>query len=592
MSISHFFAGPVSQGCRQIWNFIGPRTSVQATQLTYLNMTSLRTTIVLITSFMPLAIIAQNRKLEDQKLKFEDVLAQIETRYVDTVNYEKLVEKAIVGMINELDPHSEYMSEEEYRKMNEPLSGAFEGIGVQFNIIKDTIAVISPIAGGPSERLGIRSGDKIVTINDTTVAGIGVTNNDVVKKLRGNKGTKVRVGIYRRGVSKLIDYEITRDKIPIFSVDASYMIDKETGYIKLNRFSSTTMDEMHEAFKELKAANAKNLIMDLRDNSGGYLNTAIELSDEFLPEKKLIVFTEGKRSPRQESFATQRGEFEKGKVVILVDEGSASASEILAGALQDNDRGVIIGRRSYGKGLVQRPFRLRDGSTLKLTTARYYTPSGRCIQRPYDDGEEAYRSENKRRYEHGEFFNPDSVDIDKSQKFYTTNKRVVYGGGGIMPDIFVSIDTSESSAYLNDVWRKGFINTYTNEYVDARRNELSAKFPTYIEFEKGFVVDDAFMREFIAYVDAETAKEKAEAKKDEKADKETKPADPEKEAKYREGIKTSDRLMRNRLKANIARTLWGYEEYYRVANAIDPDIKKAKECIDDNTFRKLNLTFK
>ncbi len=565
---------------------------MQATQPTYRNMTSLRTAIVLIASAMPLATMAQNRKLEDQKLKFEDVLAQIETRYVDTVNYEKLVEKAIVGMINELDPHSEYMSEEEYRKMNEPLSGAFEGIGVQFNIIKDTIAVISPIAGGPSERLGIRSGDKIVTINDTTVAGIGVTNNDVVKKLRGNKGTKVRVGIYRRGVPKLIDYEITRDKIPIFSVDASYMIDKETGYIKLNRFASTTMDEMHEAFAKLKAASAKNLILDLRDNSGGYLNTAIDLSDEFLPEKKLIVFTEGKRSPRQESFATQKGEFEKGKVVVLMDEGSASASEIVAGALQDNDRGVIIGRRSYGKGLVQRPFRLRDGSTLKLTTARYHTPSGRCIQRPYDDGEEAYRSENKRRYEHGEFFNPDSVDFDKSQKFYTTNKRVVYGGGGIMPDIFVAIDTSESSAYLNDVWRKGFINTYTNEYVDARRADMMAKYPSYLDFEKGFTVDDTFMKEFIAYVDAEMAKDKAEAKKEEKADQETKPADADKEAKYREGIKTSDRLMRNRLKANIARTLWGYEEYYRVANAIDPDIKKAMECIDDNTFRKLNLTFK
>lgn len=545
---------------------------------------TLRPIALLAVMTMTYAASAQNRKLDEQRLKFEDVLSQIETRYVDTVNYEKLVEAAIVGMIQKLDPHSEYMSAEEFKKMNEPLSGAFEGIGVQFNIIKDTIAVISPISGGPSERLGIRSGDKIVKINDTLVAGIGIVNNDVIKKLRGPKGTKVNVGIYRRGVKELIDYTIERDKIPIFSMDASYMIAPETGYLKLNRFSQTTMDEFHEAMNELKAANVKNLILDLRDNSGGYLNTAIDLADEFLPAKKLSVYTEGLRSPRQDFEATPKGVFEKGKMVVLIDAGSASASEILAGAIQDHDRGLVVGRRSYGKGLVQRPFRLRDGSTLKLTTARYYTPSGRCIQRPYDDGEEAYRQENKRRYEHGEFFHPDSITFDEKQKFYTANKRVVYGGGGVMPDIFVPIDTTESSAFLNDLWRKGIFNLFTNEYVDANRNELKVKYPNYDEFERKFLIDDAFLNQFIGFADAEFAKDKKEGKDE-------KPDDADKLAKYRDGIKTSNRIIRNRLKATIARSLWGVEEYFRVTNAIDPDVQKALESMNDKSFKKFKLSY-
>ncbi len=346
-----------------------------------------RLTVLIVTlGFLASNVVAQRTIKEEYKLKFDDVLNLMETKYVEHPKFEMLIDEAIVAMVKELDPHSEYMTAEEYERMNEPLTGNFEGIGVQFNILKDTIAVVSSISGGPSEKLGIRSGDKIVMIEDTVVAGIGITNNDVISKLRGDKGTKVMVKIYRRGVKDLIDYTIVRDKIPIFSVDAAYMLNPEIGYVKVNRFAQSTMDEFNEAMDELVPLGMKHLVLDLRGNSGGYLNTAIELSDEFLEDKSLIVYTEGASNPKRENFATSRGRFEKGKLVVLIDEGSASASEIVSGAVQDHDRGLIIGRRSFGKGLVQRPFKLRDGSTLKLTTARYYTPAGRCIQRPYEKG--------------------------------------------------------------------------------------------------------------------------------------------------------------------------------------------------------------
>ncbi len=376
-------------------------------------------TLVLVAFFLAGNVLAQRTIEEDHKLKFDDVLNLIESKYVDNPDYNNLVDEAIVAMVKELDPHSEYMTAEEYKKMSEPLQGNFEGIGIQFNILKDTIAVVSPISGGPSEKLGIRSGDKIVEIEDTVVAGIGVTNRDVIDKLRGDKGTKVRIKIFRRGVKDLIDYTIVRDKIPIFSLDAAYMLTDEIGYVKLNRFSQSTMPEFYEALDELEPQGLKHLVLDLRGNSGGYLNTAIQLSDEFLADKDLIVYTEGVSNPKREHFATKRGRFEKGKLVVLINEGSASASEIVAGAVQDHDRGLIIGRRSFGKGLVQRPFKLRDGSTLKLTTARYYTPSGRCIQRPYDEGNEEYRKENQRRRDNGELFSLDSVEVNEEEKFTT-----------------------------------------------------------------------------------------------------------------------------------------------------------------------------
>jgi carboxyl-terminal processing protease len=503
----------------------------------------------------------------EQRLKFDDVLNYMETKYVDSVDLEPLLEKAVRAMVEELDPHSEYMTKDEYDKMNEPLKGNFEGVGIQFNIIKDTIAVVSPISGGPSEALGIRSGDKIVTIEDSIVAGVGITNRDVIDKLRGDKGTKVNVGIFRRGEKELLKFRITRDKIPIFSVDAGYMITPETGYIKLNRFSHTTMEEYHKAMDELVASGMKNLVFDLRGNSGGYLNTAIELADEFLPSQDLVVYTEGVSSPRRENKATNGGRFEKGKLVMLIDEGSASASEIVSGAIQDHDRGLVIGRRSFGKGLVQRPYTLRDGSVLKLTTARYYTPSGRCIQRPYDEGEEEYRKENLRRSDSGELFHKDSIQFDESLKFQTDNKRTVYGGGGVMPDIFIPLDTTESSDFFSDLWRKGVFNQFANIYVDAHRAELNEKFAEFETFSEGFEIDAEVLAEFLEMAEQEGVE------KDE------------------EGMKISGDRIRIRVKALIARTLWTTQEFYRVVNSEDPAVQKALNSIDDKTFRKMRLSY-
>ncbi|MFT4594821.1 MAG: carboxyl-terminal processing protease [Bacteroidia bacterium] len=533
---------------------------------------------------------AQRTVKEEYKLKFDDVLNLIEDKYVDSPDYDMLVDEAIVGMVTELDPHSEYMTAEEYKKMSEPLSGNFEGIGVQFNILKDTIAVVSPISGGPSERLGIRSGDKIVEIEDTVVAGIGITNRDVINKLRGDKGTKVRVKIYRRGVRELVEYTIERDKIPIYSLDASYMLTPEIGYIKLNRFSQSTMREFHEGLDELLPQGMQHLVLDLRGNSGGYLNTSIQLSDEFLKDKELVVYTEGVSNPKREHFATNRGRFEKGKLVVLIDEGSASASEIVSGAIQDHDRGLIIGRRSFGKGLVQRPFKLRDGSTLKLTTARYYTPAGRCIQRPYEEGNEEYRKENTRRTANGEFFSIDSATINKEEKFLTDNKRVVYAGGGILPDIFIPVDTTENSDFLRDLLRNGLFYQYVNEYVDANREELNAKYPDFDAFQSGFNQEDKMVGDFLAFAEKEML-----PKDDEDQTEEEKLKAKEKAEDFisnkEEGLKASDKIIRTRLKALLARTMWQTEAFYRVFNAQDDGVAKAIESIENKTFRKMKLSY-
>jgi carboxyl-terminal processing protease len=489
------------------------------------------------------------------------------------------------------------MTAEEYKKMSEPLTGNFEGIGVQFNILKDTIAVVSPISGGPSEKLGIRSGDKIVVIEDTIVAGIGIKNRDVINKLRGDKGTKVRVKIYRRGVKDLIDYTIIRDKIPIYSVDASYMLNEEIGYVKVNRFAQSTMEEFYTALDELEPLGMQHLVLDLRGNSGGYLNTAIQLSDEFLSDKNLIVYTEGASNPKRESFATSRGRFEKGKLVVLIDEGSASASEIVSGAVQDHDRGLIIGRRSFGKGLVQRPFKLRDGSTLKLTTARYSTPAGRCIQRPYEEGNDEYRKEGQRRRDNGELFSADSIHLENQEEFLTDNKRKVYGGGGILPDLFVPLDTSENSEFLRELLSNGLFYQYINEYVDVNREELNTKYPEFEAFEAQFGIEGQFMDDFFAFAEKEleptkdtldNVSEDAEAVLTDQGD----DVDEKDFAQRKEeGMKVSGTIIQTRLKALLARTLWQTEAFYRVFNAEDDAVIKAIESIDDKTFRKLKLSY-
>lgn len=517
---------------------------------------------------MAVQVVAQQRTIRDEhRLKFDDVITLVEEKYVETPDFNKLIDKAIVGLVQELDPHSEYMTADEYKKMNEPLQGNFEGIGVQFNILKDTITVVSPISGGPSEKLGIRSGDRIVEIEDTVVAGIGITNNDVIKKLRGDKGTKVSVKIMRRGVPEPIAYTIVRDKIPIYSVDAGYMLKGDIGYIKINRFAQSTMDEFYAAMDKLEPKGMKSLILDLRGNSGGYLNTSIDLSDEFLDNNALIVYTEGATSPRKDNNATSRGRFQKGKLVVLIDEGSASASEIVSGAVQDHDRGLIIGRRSFGKGLVQRPFRLRDGSTLKLTTARYHTPSGRCIQRPYEAGQDEYRKENMRRQEHGELFTADSIHFDENEKYFTTNKRTVYGGGGIMPDIFIPVDTTENSAYLRNLLNKGTLFTFVSEYVDANRDQLKAIYPQYEDFNANFNVEGPFMDAFMAQA------EKDSVKYDE------------------EGMAISGKTIKLRLKARMASSLWGTEEFFRIINQEDEAVRAAIEAIEDKTFKRLKLSY-
>lgn len=525
--------------------------------------------VLLVFAGLTFTATAQRTIDSEAKLKFDDVMELVSSRYVDTVDQNQLVEDAIRGFMKDLDPHSEYYTADEYEKMNEPLKGNFEGIGIQFNIIKDTITVVSPISGGPSEKLGINSGDKIVKIGGENVAGIGITNNDVVKQLRGAKGTEVTVTIFRKsGGKKNFDVTIVRDEIPIFSVDASYMLTPDIGYIKVNRFAETTMDEFQEGMAKLGQSKMKHLVLDLRGNSGGYLKTAISLADEFLDDKNLIVYTEGVSSPKREYFSTNKGSFEEGKLVVLIDEGSASASEIVSGAVQDWDRGLVIGRRSFGKGLVQGPFKLRDNSVLKLTTARYYTPTGRCIQRPYDEGIDEYRQEGKRRMEDGELFSEDSISFADSLKFFTPNKRVVYGGGGIKPDVFVPLDTSMRSDYLGNLISEGILLNFTNEYIDENRPMLVERFETFEEFDEQFQIDAVFMEKFVAYA------EKEGVKRDDV------------------GMATSDKMIRNQLKARIAQGVWKTEGYFRVINQMSDEVQKAISAIEDDTFKELKIAYK
>ena len=371
--------------------------------------------------------------------KFASALQIINFAYVDTVFEPDLVEKAIISTLKELDPHSQYISKQDLQKANEPLTGNFEGIGISFQIYKDTLLVISSIPGGPSEKLGILAGDKIVKINNQNICGSFLDNNYVFKRLRGKKGTTVEVSILRKGRKNFIDYAIIRDKIPINSIDAAFMASPDIGYIKLNRFSRTTMDEFRKSNGELKDQGMQKLILDLRGNSGGYLDVAIDLSDEFLNSGKLVVYTKGTSSPKRKYKSSFRGEFEDGKLVILIDEGSASASEIVAGAIQDWDRGIVVGRRSFGKGLVQRPYYLPDSSVIRLTIARYYTPTGRCIQKSYGEGYDQYYKDLSKRLDGGEFTSEKNIDFPDSLKYFTPNNRLVYGGGGIMPDVFVPL---------------------------------------------------------------------------------------------------------------------------------------------------------
>lgn len=442
--------------------------------------------------------------------KVGDILDYIVQDYVDSVDFSQLETDAITGMLEELDPHSMYISKEEFNQVNDPLLGSFEGIGISFRIEKDTITVINPIPGGPSEKVGLMAGDRIVKVDDSLVAGIGITNNDAMRKLKGKKGTKVKVTNYRRGVPELIDFTITRDVIPTYSVDVAYMVDEKVGYIKINKFSATTYDEFIEAANDLVGDGMTKLILDLRGNPGGLMNAAIEISDEFLKEGELIVYTDGKNRPKRHAFATDAGDFEDIQVAVLVDENSASSSEIVAGALQDNDKGLIIGRRTFGKGLVQEQISLPDGSAMRLTTARYYTPTGRSIQRPYDKGDAAsYYEEYYHRYVNGEMTNVDSIHFDDSLKFTTPKGKIVYGGGGIMPDIFVPMITDTVRTYYNLLANKGLIFQFAFDYTDKNRARLN-KFTSYEEFDRKFKMDNTTYKELVDYASEKGIEQSAE----------------------------------------------------------------------------------
>lgn len=500
--------------------------------------------------------------------KLSSLLYHIDRNYVDSVDKNKLIDAAIVSMLEELDPHSIYIPKEDLDEVNEPLKGNFEGVGIQFNIVKDTIYVVDAIAGGPSERIGIRAGDRVIAIDKENVAGVGFKNSDVMTRLRGKKGTKVDVAIMRKGEVTPLDFTITRDKIPIYSVEAAYMAEPGVGYIKVSRFSATTMKEFRDKLTDLKGEGMKDLILDLQGNGGGYLRTAIEMADEFLGDRKLVVYTEGRTSPREDTYSTKEGLFEKGRLVVLVDEGSASASEIVSGAIQDWDRGLIIGRRSFGKGLVQRPVMLSDGSAVRLTVSRYYTPSGRSIQKSYEDGVEAYQREKIERLEKGELTTADSIHAADTVKYFTMNKRVVYGGGGIMPDVFVPIDTTQSSEYFGQLVRKGVLNTFALSHVDQNRAKLLAAYAGPDAFRRQFVVDEALTKELEAYAAKDGVEPDAQ------------------------GMMRSQELINLRLKALIARDLWDTSAYWQMINAenpIDRSFQKALESLTDGSFQRYGM---
>ena len=504
--------------------------------------------------------------------KYNSAMQLINYAYVDTVNESLLVEQAIIETLKELDPHSMYISKKDVQRANEPLEGNFDGIGVQFEILKDTISVVHAISGGPSEKLGIMSGDKIIKIEGELVVGKksasnkDINNQFVLDHLRGKRGTKVTVSIYRKGKKDLIDFTITRDKIPITSIDAAYMIKPGIGYINLNKFAQTSMQEFYTAITKLKQEGVKSLILDLRNNTGGYMGTAIELSDEFIGPNKVIVYTQGLRRPREDFYSTARGQFEKGKLVIMINENSASSSEIVSGAIQDWDRGLIVGRRSFGKGLVQRPFQLPDSSQIRLTTARYYNPSGKCIQKPYKDGADKYYSDFSTRVKHGELIHPDSIKFPDSLKYFTTGKRVVYGGGGIMPDVFIPWDSTPFSDYFLDLRRKNVINSFVGNYVDKSRANLKSTYPEFTSFKDKFNIDDAFMADFFAYAEKEGVK------------------------KSDSGYAVSEELIKSQIKGLIAQKLWDMNELFAIINQYDKEVLKAVEVLEDDAlFEKLKI---
>ncbi len=524
------------------------------------------------------AVTAQAQKQNNEAIrKLQLAEFAIANLYVDSVDENKLVEEAIIKMLAQLDPHSTYNDAEEVKKMNEPLQGNFEGIGIQFQMIEDTLLVVQPVSNGPSEKVGILAGDRIVAVNDSAIAGVKMSTEDIMSRLRGPKDSEVKLTVVRRGVNEPLYFTVKRDKIPILSLDAAYMIQPKTGYIRINRFAATTAEEFTQALKELQKKGMKDLILDLQGNGGGYLNAAIDLANEFLQQKDLIVYTEGRTSRRSNFYSKGNGNFKNGRLIVLVDEYSASASEIVTGAIQDWDRGVVVGRRTFGKGLVQRPIDLPDGSMIRLTIARYYTPSGRCIQKPYDKtakldggklgGEEnleKYNQELIDRFNHGELMHADSIHFPDSLKYQTKKlARTVYGGGGIMPDFFVPIDTTQYTDYHRNLVAKGVVIKTTMKFIENHRKELQNKYKKFDAFNDKFEIGDEILNDMLATAE----KEKIEFN----------------EEQYKKSLP----LIKTQLKALIARDLWDMNEYFQVMNTTNSSVQQALKVLNEGAYEKV-----
>lgn len=483
--------------------------------------------------------------------KLTTILELVDNGYVDSVNTNKIIESTIPEILNELDPHSAYIPARYMQEVQEEMRGNFSGIGVQFSIQEDTVRVIEVISGGPSGKVGILPGDRIVSVNDSVIAGVDVENSTVLNLLRGEKNSKVTVGVIRKGSARELEFEITRDDIPLYSVDVSYMINDETGFIKVSRFAGTTYDEFMQGMQKLKSKGAGKVIVDLRSNPGGSLPAVLNMVDEFLEKDEPILYTEGLNQPRKTYNASARNKLADIGVYVLIDEFSASASEIFAGALQDNDRGIVIGRRSFGKGLVQEQIPLMDGSALRLTVARFYTPSGRCIQKPYEEGNDEYYKDLYARFSHHEQLTADSIHFNDSLKYTTKSGRTVYGGGGIMPDIFVPMDTTGTSEYFNQIYRKGLIYTFAYSYADNHREKLS-EFTDATEFDQ-FLDQQNVLGEFVEFADERGIE------------------------KDIDGLNESSEVIETQLKAYIARNIIGEEGFYPIISQIDKTLLEAIE---------------